>query len=48
MVPGLGKPGATLPPSTPSAICAHTEVGVPAQTERQPHPHPHASPPIPK
>lgn len=48
MVPGLGKPGATLPPSAPSAICAHTEVGIPAQTERQPHPHPRASPPIPK
>lgn len=48
MVAGLGKPGAILPPSAPSAIRAHTEVGVPAQTERQPHPHPHARPPIPK
>lgn len=48
MAAGLRKPGATLPPSTPSAICTHTEVSVPAQTEMQPHPQPHAGPPIPR
>lgn len=47
MVAGLGS--LELQPHTPplSAISAHTEQAVPAQTETQSHPSPHGSPPIP-
>lgn len=49
MVAGLGKPGATQPPSTPCHLHTHTHRrrrSSPA--EMQPHPHPRASPFTPK